>query len=1041
MLILKASPDLEESFSQMLRQYKRDIGWRGIFIVNNDNIILYGKSYSLCCSFDNRKIFMDMMSNPISESLAIECRGNHHLINAINIIMYVFGKWGMLKGLNVKQKYPQLNKLFAGIFSQFGAEVSLDSKGVYFKIDGAGSTYEDVLNKIIDATMPEEGIFERPLKDTKEEKAKPSRPAPKEEKDDELPDYPEEEKEEKKVVSDEHAEAEERLSKAIEKEEEALGLWYDMVWKHQKLDFEFKPLKNGEDKKGKDKIAKNFAKTGYMCPNCNENLHMVVFPPEDEMLVKIDGDRLYMARAFSCKNCKQFYTPFPDRLITEKDVFSLSFSNDEPAYNDYLELLSEKGHMGGNSNFNEYESVKLGLAPKEEIPQKTDDFNINDLEDAIEHVDELSREEMSQIVDKMESGFFPRQDLEKFREFAENALTDKYDNALKDADIMDIDELEAFKDEALHNMLLPKKYKKVFVDRLDEEISARKAKSATDDKEDANNSFDPLDEIDKQAAPKKAKKKKEKDYDDSDFVLDDTDISPKESMSEPVKNEEEITDFEEKPVKEKKEKKAKKPKKLKLKLSGSADEEDDFSYVAAPKLKKAKKEKIKKDEPTLQKLPKENKIHSTKDDDSDFVLKGEPKNKEKIIIEDEAPALSTRELLDMASSCNGKDYKHIKETIKNIKDAKVKDEGSKEKILSRLGQYKANRGKKEAFHLLSKLPNIFSKDDYFKLKDRLKNYDDEDAKEALEELEHKLDKKEQAEIKDILSSEKADSRLSLHKLFSKLLSKGFEGRNVGPFLERIKSKLMPADKAYLNKLCGNLDDLSIKDLINLKKKVVESMVLPELKIEQIAEIEDHLSKLKSQETALLVEKVKKDMADAGFDLTPLSFNNIGTDLEGDSQNPDNIILENAVNSYGDPESKYELPIFCHDASKRPSGKRGFMITPEHLYTGARTSTASYKIGNLGNFSVKKKRIKQSLVLDTASDGEITLPCSYKNEELEKFASSLNSFVGYLKERPESRSIDYMLQSEHESIICMRCGAKFNDENICPECGMLGGKVD
>ena len=209
----------------------------------------------------------------------------------------------------------------------------------------------------------------------------------------------------------------------------------------------------------------------------------------------------------------------------------------------------------------------------------------------------------------------------------------------------------------------------------------------------------------------------------------------------------------------------------------------------------------------------------------------------------------------------------------------------------------------------------------------------------------------------------------------------------------------------------------------------------------IAEIEDHLSKLKSQETALLVEKVKKDMTDAGFDLTPLSFNSIGTELEGDSQNPDNIILENAVKCYGDCENKYELPIFCHDASKRPSGKRGFMITPEHLYTGARTSTASYKIGNLGNFSVKKKRIKQSLVLDTASDGEITLPCSYKNEELEKFASSLNSFVGYLKERPESRSIDYMLQTEHESIICMRCGAKFNDENICPECGMLGGKVD
>ena len=321
MLILKASPDLEESFSQMLNQYQRDIGWRGIFIVNNDNIILYGKSYSLCCSFDNRKIFMDMMSNPISESLAIECRGNRHLINAINIIMYVFGKWGMLKGLNVKQKYPQLNKLFAGIFNDFGVEVTLDSKSVYFRSGGAATTYEDILNKIIDSTMPEEGIFERPQREKKEEKKPARRSEPLDDDPEELPDYPDE-KEEKKVTDEEHAEAEERLAKAKTKEEDALGLWYDMVWKQQKLDFEFKPLKSGEDKKAKNKIAKNFAKTGYMCPNCNENLHMVVFPPEDEMLIKIDGDRLYMTRAFTCNKCKQFYTPFPDRLITEKDVFS-----------------------------------------------------------------------------------------------------------------------------------------------------------------------------------------------------------------------------------------------------------------------------------------------------------------------------------------------------------------------------------------------------------------------------------------------------------------------------------------------------------------------------------------------------------------------------------------------------------------------------------------------------------------------------------------------------------------------------------------------
>lgn len=81
----------------------------------------------------------------------------------------------------------------------------------------------------------------------------------------------------------------------------------------------------------------------YKCPKCGEFLHMVVFPSGKEYVIDTEEGKVYIARAYTCDNCKTFYTPSPDRLLKEGDIYILDFDNDEYAARDYALLLGRKG--------------------------------------------------------------------------------------------------------------------------------------------------------------------------------------------------------------------------------------------------------------------------------------------------------------------------------------------------------------------------------------------------------------------------------------------------------------------------------------------------------------------------------------------------------------------------------------------------------------------------------------------------------------------------------------------------------------------------
>ena len=96
----------------------------------------------------------------------------------------------------------------------------------------------------------------------------------------------------------------------VEEERKGAGLWHNMKWSSGKFQFNREDV----DKKyaNSHRIGNNFYMVPYECPDCGEHLHMVVYPQRKENVIDTDDGRVYITRAYTCDNCKKFYTAKPE---------------------------------------------------------------------------------------------------------------------------------------------------------------------------------------------------------------------------------------------------------------------------------------------------------------------------------------------------------------------------------------------------------------------------------------------------------------------------------------------------------------------------------------------------------------------------------------------------------------------------------------------------------------------------------------------------------------------------------------------------------
>lgn len=333
MILLRTNRELRETFEKLIRTMKVQVKWTGIFVVIDNCIILQGEVRSLFFHFDSRKVVTNLIDIPVREDEVRAAEGNTYVRNSINMILYVFGKWGAIDGLRVEKNYTQLNQLFSQILREMQIEPEYTREYFRFYKNGIRITYEDVMWTALE-------IAEKP----QEEKTEP----------------------------------------------DGQGLWHNIVWKRIQASFTHVETTWAERRKGR--LGNNFYMVGHLCPVCHEKLHMAVYPMDREFQIETEEGAVLLARAATCAHCNSFYTPRPRKMLSEGDVYTMQFGEDRKAYEDYLELLGRKAERVSNCRCNEYAD---GHAPEAETEVSLEEFcrNLsNRSKEELQRMEELMEE-------------------------------------------------------------------------------------------------------------------------------------------------------------------------------------------------------------------------------------------------------------------------------------------------------------------------------------------------------------------------------------------------------------------------------------------------------------------------------------------------------------------------------------------------------------------------------------------------------------------------------------------------------------------------
>lgn len=351
MIILRTNSELKATFERLIRTMKEPVEWNGNFVVVGDYLILQGKVRSLFFNFETRKVLTNLIDISVKEEEVVEINGQTKIQNALNMVLYAFGKWGMIRGVKVEQDYAQLNRIFTGVLQEISIEPGYSRENFRFYKEGMRLNYEDVIQAAIEA------------------------------KDD-------------------------VIEESGEEKESSRGLWHKLVWKKTTAVFSKSDMTYEERQKMRQ--GNNFYMVGYRCPKCRDYLHMAVFPEGKEFRIETTEGGVYLARAYTCSRCHSFYTPRPQKLLSEGDVYCMEFLNDEDAYRDYMELLGAKAERVSNYKFNEFEAVR-NRKEHLKIQERGED-----LETVCDHMEQFSDAGLEILEEKMEEGFYPEKSVHRF---------------------------------------------------------------------------------------------------------------------------------------------------------------------------------------------------------------------------------------------------------------------------------------------------------------------------------------------------------------------------------------------------------------------------------------------------------------------------------------------------------------------------------------------------------------------------------------------------------------------------------------------------
>lgn len=1007
MVWLKADSVLENTYRKIIYASRADVDWHGEILIKNNTLVLLGSINSLVFDFELQKVYANIIDIPEIPGNIPGIEGRKLLSNIFNLVLYIFGKWGAIPGIRVSHNYAKIDMLLKQVLKEINSEAYYSDKGIKFTSNGLSVVFEDIILSAME-----------------------------------------------KIKADEENERE-KIEKEAE-EEGPQGLWHEMKWKMIVADFK----KSGLDSKkaAASRLGSNFYMVPYTCPGCDGNLHMSVYPDGKEFVIDTEEGKVYIARVYMCPACSKFYTPRPSKLLSEGDIYILDFEEDAKAAEDYKNLIGRKGKKTSNSNFNMYEADYINNV-----------HNGNkSLARICSHIEKLKDEELERLLGQMDEGFYPENDIEKFLAYIEQELEFRRNNRL--------DSYTAFRKglksgkigkEGVAGGTGRKRVDYSVLDDEEEEWNTGNGQYTDNEDEDTGESMgegtdenDRLDEIIKNYMGTGMAGTADM-AQDSEAATQGVDAPDAEGQAVNKDTEKDINNKKDKNIQDKNTKNEKNKnaqsgdnKKDKATQGIYAGNIEDKATVGNSNteggktgftLRKKGESKNKRPEASTE----ESAGHYTESGVESIVGKDTGNSTDNSIkpgIESSIESSGEYNTVDnkqgkedsgffrgKISALKNKKFSEIQKLLKEVQDSGM-DAVEKEDFIKQLNEMLVKAGKKELDYLISHLPQNDSRERYKRVKERIQSYSDIDTSKYEEIIGKFIQNAERAELSGIVNQARAGGRKCLLDILESIKNKDYDLGVLKEYSDELYRQVKEIDMETVRKICPDITSLDVEDGIRAIQEIEAADILPELKSEMTALIDKRLTRMKTEESGQLVEKIRRNIENQIEDCPRIHYYDAQKMLSGDNTDAESLLIRKAISRYALLLGKYEYPVIICDSSLSGNGKDGFIVTPDHIFYKGLVKSGKLAVMDIENITFESGKAGKAIFVDNNSRKKLKLPCSLKNKDQEKLALILDEFTRYLKAKPKSRSVEYMSQKTHAAICCYRCGHVFKSGNICPKCG-------
>lgn len=382
--------------------------------------------------------------------------------------------------------------------------------------------------------------------------------------------------------------------------------------------------------------------------------------------------------------------------------------------------------------------------------------------------------------------------------------------------------------------------------------------------------------------------------------------------------------------------------------------------------------------------------------------------------------------------CEGKSYSVLTRLEADVAKAKI-SEAAKGELLEQIREMKRVRGQQEASQLLASMPANMTRNQYRAFRDKLAQYEEVDLSSYEDELEARGRQAEKAELDAMARRLAKSDRKGLMNMLQQL-KEGFSQEHAAPIRAQIEDRIRKLDEAAIEKICPDIFSMSFDEAAEAYEKIEGGPFLPEIKTNTLGMIDKRLTKIKMDECALLVEKLRGDLKGRIKDMERLHFYEARKVMHGDWEEDEAKLAARAMNTYAADRSRYEYPILICDSSAKKNGREGFLLTPDHIFYNSAFNSEKIPIRGVYGVEGNTGLLNRGIYIKRGNGIKTKIPGGIPAKELDVFGKILDGFVSYLQEKPESRSISYLAKEQHEIKCCYRCGYTYQGGTVCPKCG-------